>query len=151
MTIHTPSGAILHSTHEAELDLLGLPAAARHGHVIPHLATQPLLSIGHLCDVGCDVAFTTTTITISHNDNVIVLQGHCTPETKLWELDVHQPLTLHTNTAIGSATAADLVAFAQATLFSLALSTLEEALRWGHVPEFSGLTLHSLRKHPPNF
>jgi len=71
------------------------------------------------------------------------------PETKLWELDVHQPLTLHANAAIGSATATDLVAFAHAALFSPALSTLEEALLWGHVPEFASLTLQSFRKHAP--
>jgi len=109
---------------------------------------QPLLSIGQLCDAGCNATFTATTITISHN-NVIVLQGHHTPAPKLWELDVRQLLTLHANTTIGSATATDLVTFAHAALFSLALSTLEAALWQGHVPELAGLTLQSLRKHPP--
>ena len=56
VAIHTPSGDILHSTHEADLDVPGLPPSARHGHIIPNLATQPLLSIGQLCDTGCDVA-----------------------------------------------------------------------------------------------
>jgi len=55
----------------------------------------------------------------------------------------------HANTALGSATAADLVAFAHAALFSPALSTLEEALHHGHVPEFAGLSLQLLQKHPP--
>jgi len=122
---------------------------ARHGHIVPQLATQPLISIGQLCDAGCDVAFTANTVTISHNNN-IVLQGQRTPATKLWELDVQHPSpTFHANTALGSATAADLVAFAHAALFSPALSTLEEALRRGHVPEFAGLTLSTLRKYPP--
>jgi len=145
--IHTPSGTVLQSTHEADLDLPGLPLAARHGHIVPQLATQPLLSIGQLCDAGCDVAFTADRVTIKHNDKVI-LQGHRTASTKLWELDI-QPTTHKANAAVGSATPAELVAFAHAALFSPALSTLAEALRRGHLPEFAGLTLQRLRQYPP--
>ncbi len=82
LTIHTPLGAIIHSTHEAELDCPSLPPAVQHGHVIPQLATQPFLSIGQLCDAGCNVAFTATTVTFCHNDKVI-MSGHCTAATKL--------------------------------------------------------------------
>ncbi len=149
IAIHTPSDVIMHSTHKANLDLPGLPEAARHGHVVPQLATQPLLSIGQLCDAGCHVAFTATTVTISH-DNTIILQGKHMPACKLWELNICPQVQHHANTALGSTTVADLVAFAHAALFSPALSTLEEALRQGHVPEFAGLSLQSLQKHPPN-
>jgi len=142
-----PSGTILHSTHEAELDVPGLPMAARHGHIVPQLATQPLLSIGQLCDAGCDVAFTANSITISHDHNVI-LTGQRTPTTKLWQLDI-RPLDHQAHAAIGSPTMADLVAFAHAAMFSPALSTLEAALQCGHLPEFAGLTLQCLRQHPP--
>jgi len=134
--------------HEAELNIPGLPLATRHGHVVPHLATQPLLSIGQLCDARCDVAFTASMVTISHN-NSVVLQGQCTTKSKLWELNICPPPTASTNAALGTASTADLVAFAHAALFSPALSTLEEALCQGHLPEFAGLTLASLQKHPP--
>jgi len=148
VAIHTPSGAILHSTHEADLDLPGLPAAARHGHVVPDLATQPLLSVGQFCDSGCNVVFTADTVTISHN-NAVVMQGHRTPTSKLWELNISPTPAAHANTAVGRASTADCVAFAHASLFSPALSTLAEALRRGHLPEFAGLTLDALRKYPP--
>lgn len=46
IAIHMPSGTILHSTQKANLDLPGLLAAAHHGHVVPQLATQLLISIG---------------------------------------------------------------------------------------------------------
>jgi len=82
-----PSGTILHSTHEAKLDLLGLPAAAWHAHIIPQVATQPLISIGQLCDAGCNVTFTASMVTISHNNNIVLQRQH-TPAAKLWELDV---------------------------------------------------------------
>jgi len=149
--IHTLSGTVLQSTHEADLDLPGLLLAACHGHVVPQLATQPLLSIRQLCDAGCDVAFTTDQVTIKHND-VVILQGHCTAITKLWELDIQPvapPTTHKANAAVGSATPAELVAFAHAALFSPALSALAKALQSRHLPEFAGLTLQQLHQHPP--
>jgi len=72
-----------------KLDLLGLPAVAHHGHM-PQLATQPLLSIGQLCNAGCNVACTANTDVISHN-SAIILQGQHTLAIKLWELDIHPP------------------------------------------------------------
>jgi len=149
--MHTPSGTILHSTHKADLDLPGLPLVAHYGHIVLQLATQPLLSIGQLCDAGCDVAFTTNHVTIKHN-NTVILQGHHTAITKLWQLDIQPtgtPMTHMANAAIGSTMPADLVAFAHATLFSPALSTLAKALCQGHLPKFAGLTLKQLCRHPP--
>jgi len=115
---------------------------------VPDLATQPLLSIGQLCDSGCHVAFNKSTVTISHN-NAVILQGQRTPATKLWELNIQPPPPASANAAIGSATTADMVAFAHGALFSPSFSTLEEALRRGHVPEFAGLTLKTFQKYPP--
>ncbi len=142
-----PSGTILHSTHEAELNVLGLPIATRHGHIVPQLATQPLLSIGQLYDAGCDVVFMADSITISHDHNAI-LTGQCMPTTKLWELDI-RPLEHQAHATIGSATMADLVTFVHAAMFSLALSTLEAALQCGHLSEFAGLMLQHLWQHLP--
>jgi len=96
-------------------------------YVVPQLATQPLLSIGQLCYARCNVAFTTTNVTISHNDKVIML-GHHTAATKLWNLDIQAvPPEASANAAIGTAKPAKLVAFAHAAMFSPALSTLAEA------------------------
>jgi len=95
--IHTPSGTVLHSMrHEVDLDLLGLPLVACHGHIVPQLATQPLLSIGQLCDASCNVAFTADHVTVKHN-NTVILQKHHTAITKLWELDI-QPNDHHLHT-----------------------------------------------------
>jgi len=53
------------------------------------------------------------------------------------------------NAATSTASPANLVAFAHAAMFSPAISTLAEALRCSHLPEFVGLTLQQLLKHPP--
>jgi len=127
-------------THEADLNCPTLPPAACHGHVVPQLATQPLLSIGQLCNAGCNVAFTASTVTISHDNNVILTGSH-TPKTKLWHVNI-QPAHQHaTNAATSAASPANLVAFAHVAMFSPAISTLAEALRCGHLLEFVGLTL----------
>jgi len=129
ITIHTPSGALLKSMHEAELNLPALPLAARQGHIVPHLAMQPLLSIGQLCNAGCDVAFTAQDIIIQHQHGNIILHGQWKPGVGLWELDL-QNNTPHTaHAAISTANPATLVAFAHTALFSPAASMLAEALR----------------------
>ena len=164
IAIRNPDGSIMYSTHDAELDLPLLPLAARQGHVVPALASQPLVSIGQLCDAGCQVAFSATDVVVTYND-VPVLHGSRTPSTRLWHLDltpsaslssaslpaeVPVPVQEASNAAIGSATPAQLVAFAHAALFSPALSTLEQALRKNFIPHFPGLSLELLRKYPPS-
>jgi hypothetical protein len=154
ITIRNPNGSTMTSTHEADLDLPMLPPAARHIHIVPDLACTSLISMGQLCDAGCTIAFTATTITVSNN-GTIVLTGHRTPLTRLWHFTLPTPSplpTLPSNYAlasIGFATPAEIIAFAHAALFSPALSTLHQALEKGYLINFPGLTPTLLRKHPP--
>jgi hypothetical protein len=53
------------------------------------------------------------------------------------------------NSVIGAAKAAELVAYAHATLFSLALEALQKALRRGYICNFPSLTAKMLQRHPP--
>jgi hypothetical protein len=142
----------MYSTHEAELDVPGLPAAARHVHIVPELLSGTLLSMGQLCDAGCRIAFDSTDVTVFY-DNKIVLTGKRTPLTRLWKIDLPVPPTAIVNHqayhAVGSATPAQLVAFSHAALWSPALSTLDTALTKGFVSNFPGLSNTTLRKYPP--
>jgi hypothetical protein len=143
--IRNPNGTIMISTHEADLDLPMLPPAARRIHIVPELASSSLISMGQLCDAGCSVAFTATKVNVSINDTV-VLTGHRTPNTLLWHFPLPTPTPAppvnHSALAtIGSATPAELVAFAHAALFSPAfLSTLHLALSKGFITNFPGIT-----------
>jgi hypothetical protein len=65
----------------------------------------------------------------------------------MWHVDA--PIAHHFANRIGAPTIANLIAFANATLFSLALSTLEKALVRNYLTNFPGLTLNNLRRHPP--
>jgi hypothetical protein len=78
----------------------------------------------------------------------VVLTSQRTATTKVWHLQLPPPVDT-ANGAVGSATPAKVVAFAHATLFSPALSTLESALQKGFLTNFPGLTTQALRKHPP--
>lgn len=152
IAIQNPNGSVMHSTHEAELDLPALPPAARHVHLVPALSTFSLISMGQLCDSGCKIIFDATTVHV-YLKNQCILQGTRSNETRLWHLDstpVPAKTTLeHANNALSAASPATHVAFAHAALFSPALSTLHTALHRGFLPTFPGLSIKSLRKHPP--
>ena len=141
------------STHLAELPIPALPLAVHLAHIVPALQYLSLVSIGTLCDAVCDVTFTITTVTVEHND-AIVMAG-----TGLWHFAIPSPAgpiapTLLRNNAlamsiIGYPNAAELVASAHAALFSPALCTLETTLQRGYIRNLPGLTAKTLRRHPP--
>ena len=158
----------MYSTHEADLDLPSLPPAARRVHIVPSLKTSSLLSMGQLCDAGCVVTFDAMSVTVTLH-NKVILNGIRTPATGLWHLSMVQPslppalpspptvaptisppLLHQSYAAMHSATPSELVAFAHATLFPPALSTLKQALDRGYLPNFVGLTAKALTKHPPH-
>jgi hypothetical protein len=150
IAIRNPNGSIMCSTHEGEIDIPNLPRAARTVHIVPDLASHSLLSIGQLCDAGCIVEFTATNVTVRHNDS-IVLQGHRTPATQLWHIDLPKEAPIaEANAAVGSATAAELVSFAHASLWSPTVTTLATALAKNYVSNFPGLSSRTLRNHPPH-
>jgi hypothetical protein len=79
--------------------------------------------------------------------NICVLNGQRNHTNGMWEVEL--PKTEERANAIGTQTASELVAFAHATLFSPALTTLENALNKGYLTNFPGLSAKLLRKHPP--
>ena len=93
------------------------------------------------------MAFDATTVTVRYLNNIVLTSSRNTT-TKLWHLQL-PPTTYQANGAVGSATPAQIVAFAHAALFSPALSTLETAIQRGYLTNFPGLTARALRKHPP--
>jgi hypothetical protein len=126
LAIHNPNGMIMYSTHTAELDIPHLPTGARQVHIIPDLASHTLLSIGQLCDAGCDVTF--------NANAVIVLPGLLNPTGNSNRHHTFMALRLAPSrpapapgpdehhamsSAIGSATPAELVTFAHAAFFPL--------------------------------
>jgi hypothetical protein len=88
ISIRNANGSIMHSTHEAELDMPMLPAAAKRVHIVPaELATHTLLSIGQLCDAWCGVSFTAEEVTIKYKGTTL-LSGYRTCHTWLWHFSM---------------------------------------------------------------
>ena len=160
-----PSGQKIRSSHTAEISLPGLPPTAIQCHIFPDLIARSLLSIGQLCDHGCEATFSATTVTIL-NDNIPIITGFCCPLTKLWTINLEQQQTSphittmqksidnhsFTNPHIAlaaSTTVAEQVAFMHATLCSPVISTWCNAIDKGYFPTWPTLTSKQIRKHAP--
>ena len=78
------------------------------------------------------------------------LQGHQDSTTSgFWTIPLPTQNTAFPATATGT-TAAQMVAFTHASLFSPTLSTLHQALQQGIFPNFLGLSISTLKKRPPS-
>jgi hypothetical protein len=147
IAICNPNGQLMISSHTADLDLSCLPKAARQAHIVPDLTNQSLISIGQLCDAGCEVILDANLAKVLCKGKVI-LTGTRTQLTKLWHLNT--PFQTAASASTLPHKQAEAVAFAHATLWSPALSTLQQALDSGILTTFPGLTSETLRKCPPN-
>lgn len=72
IAVKLPNGQLIYNTHTAELPNVNIPEAARKAYIFPDLNGHALLSIGLLADNGCTTALDSSSITISHNNNIIL-------------------------------------------------------------------------------
>jgi hypothetical protein len=167
-TFYQPDGSTIHSTTSTTLDIMhtALPPAALQAHVVPTLVT-PLISIGQLCNYGCNAYFTNRRAYIIYNDNVImtgyrsnidglwrinlpdrttaILQGKSVLDNKLWRT---RNSTCNALVPQGYTTA-QRVAYLHACMGSPALSTFLSALDAGFLDSVP-LKAWQVRKFPPN-
>jgi hypothetical protein len=152
------------STHQAHLPIPALPPAARLCHVFPQLTSGSLLSIGQLCDHGCQALFTATHLIIT-KDNTTILQGNRSNSFGQWLVHLppspilepgpvpnsdpatHQTWSAANSLRILSQPIADRVAFYHATLFSPVLSTWCRAIDAGYFATWPELTSAQVRRH----
>ena len=66
--LKTANGEWIETTHEGEIDIPGLPPAARRAHICPDLANMSLIGIKTLVDAGCEVLF-------SKDDCIVLYEG----------------------------------------------------------------------------
>ena len=166
ISIQNPNGSTMHSDTIADIHLPNLPATfptnALQVYVVPALRTKSLMSLGQLCDAGCTVHLTSTTLDVIYN-GASILQGTRSSLSRLWHVELNtapdplafpfaenaQSLQHIACLAAGGATPAHLVAFHHASLGAPAIATLEKALRLNYITGFPGLTVDTLRKHAP--
>jgi len=133
-----------------------LPKAAHTAHIFPNLGNSSLILVGQLCDANCTATFTAYHVTIKHNGKTI-LYGTRTNNNNLWTATM-QPVNNTSNNALQPQVnnlnhthkAAKLLAFAHGTLFSPAITTLQQALCKNYIHNFPGITKKTLHQHLPH-
>jgi hypothetical protein len=80
-------GGTIRATHTTKLPIKALPYAARQAHLFPALSSGALLSIGQLCDHGCQAIFNASTVNIIKNHQT-VLQGQRNPTNGMWVIQL---------------------------------------------------------------
>ena len=62
----------MESTHIATLHLTGLSKLARQTHIFPKMQTDPLISLGVLCDYGFTITLDKQAMSIKNNGGEII-------------------------------------------------------------------------------
>jgi hypothetical protein len=144
-----PNGATFQSSHTRDLLLAALPPQSRKAHILPGLVHRSLISVGQLCDNGCNIAFTQEQVTVSKNRKC-VMYGSQDPRSRLWRADLKQKFeTKHVqcNHAHDNNNQKYFINYLHAACFSPVKSTWIIAIKNGHFSSWTGLTEHSVQKH----
>jgi hypothetical protein len=148
-----PDGTNIQLTHKGTLPLAA-PCNMKAAHVIPALS-HSLISIGKLCNEGCQAYSDAKQVLITHNDRTILQgarnhQGLWTfpsTETHNQELVQHAKKPHVAMFTIHDALSKDIVKFLHLSLFSPTKSTLLKAIRNNHFIGWPGLTEHNVKSY----
>jgi hypothetical protein len=151
LTVRLPNGAMMESSHTAELDIPELNAAASKAHVFPRIANHSLLSVGQLCNEGYIVTFKQASVTICDSEKSQILNGPRDLDTGLWRINLkqtnnHIPEPIANNVYELRNTCA-LVHYLHKALFSPTKSAILQAVKDGHLITWPGLTENAINKH----
>jgi hypothetical protein len=79
ISVNMPNGQSIRSSHTCDLLLTELPPQARKAHVLTYLVHTSLISVGQLCDNGCNITFNKDTVSVMNNGKC-VMTGACDPQ-----------------------------------------------------------------------
>ena len=153
------------ASHTASLNLSHLPvtlsAAARQATVHPDLSSKALLSLGQLCDHGCDyILLDKRYVSVIQHGKTSVI-GQRDTRTGLWHVDLHPTRSTDTlptehpsyqhqaNSAYAQKTKADLLTFLHRACFSPSVSTWTQAIDNNFFATWPGVTSDAVRKFLP--
>jgi hypothetical protein len=151
LTVRLPNGATMESSHTADLDIPELSSAASKAHVFPGMVDHSLLSVGQLCDEGYIVTFKQDTVTICNSGNSQIVSGPRDLNTRLWRINLkqahnHIPQPIVNNVYELRNTGA-LVHYLHKAVFSPTKSAMLQAVKYGHLITWPGLTEEAINKH----
>ena len=123
--------SIIHATKKGYLPLNNLSKIATEAHTFPHLKSSSLLSLGQLCDDGCDVLLNRTSLHVFRNAQHI-LQGQRNYIDGPWDVPVavNNSNNNKLNIIINKRTTkSDLINFFHGAYFSPSKRTLLQAIK----------------------
>ena len=151
INVELPDKSLIQSSHTGYLPIDILPKEACLGHQFPKLHGTSLISIGLLCDYGCEATFYKDQAIVRYQDHIILHGKRDASTHGLWLMEIPSKKLALSITNF-SASKPELVTFSHACLWSPVPSTVETALKLEYLAAnaLPGLTLESLRKYTPN-
>jgi hypothetical protein len=129
--VNMPNGTTIQSCHTSELFLIALHPEARRAHILPGLVHNFLISLGKLCDSGCDVIFTRDKVEVN-KDGKSVMPGIRDQQSRLWRVYLKEaPESNYKNAcnhAHETSNLKELINYLHATAFSPVKSTWLKAI-----------------------
>ena len=146
---YLPDKSIIQADRQGEIQLHeDLTLTGQKAYSFPNLKNESLISVGQLCDDGCDIVFNKTAVKIIKN-NKVILEGSRSEKDKLY--DIQLPTKHHNNentTEVNNEinyiiqkdkSKTDLARYLHATAFSPSLSTFLQAIRKGNFVTWPGI------------
>ena len=137
-TVQLPNDETLQSKAQGELSIPTISQVGRNSHILPGLTSSSLLSMGQLCDDGCEIKLTKSDIKIFKNKNLII-QGERNFEDGLWDIKLTTPNYKINAIIRKDTTTYDLIHYLHACCFSPPISTFKKAIRKGNFLTWPGL------------
>jgi hypothetical protein len=138
--VNMPNGTTIQSYHTREFLLSALSLEARRAHILPGLVHSSLISVGQLCDSGCDVNFTQDKVEVNKNGKS-VMSGVRDENRNYGELLYKKPQNQITKMHV------TIHVKLHATAFSPVKSTWIKAIKNGNLSSGPGLTEYAVEKH----
>ena len=141
--------------------LVELSPAARAATVHPSLTSKSLLSLGQLCDHGCDYVLLDKQFVSVVQEGVVSVIGIQDMRTGLWFVNIdkntaaaplpqqHPSYSHQVNSAYEQKNRDDLIIFLHRAAFSPSVSTWTSAINKNFFSTWPGLTTNAVRKFLP--
>jgi hypothetical protein len=146
LSVNMPNGTSINSSHTSDLLLTDLPPQARKAHILPGLVHNSLISVGQLCDNGCDAIFKKESVYVMNNGKCVMLASY-DPHLGLWRVDLKKSTpAIHSafNHAHDTSNQKELINYQHAACFSPVKSTWIVAIKNGNFTSWPGLTEHAM-------
>ena len=155
VTVSMPNDMTMTSSLSGDLILNTIPMEARKAHVFNEITSWSLLSLGVLCDAGCEATLTKNKLIVKMFDEVVLngYRDHTTSGMWMVDLTENKPMLNAArpiepiNNIYPTGTIAKLVAFYHGCACSTPISSFLRILELGTV--LPGITKKDILKYPP--